>query len=356
MSAAILVVVHDLSLGGTERIAIRLANAWAERGRRVTLFCGTTAGPLRTLVAPSVRIVAADPAVPRAPGTRRALGRATRAFLRQDPHDIIFVPGNYHWPVVPFVAHSARVVAQVSAALHKPQRARLAQLAFAVRMRRRLRDAAAVATLSDLHARHARTLLPGRRIETIPLPALPDHPPKPVQPPAGRPLVLGVGRLVPEKGFDLLIRAFSALPDRAARLAIVGDGPERARLAALAARMGVTDRVELVGYVADVRAWMERARVFVLPSRHEGYPAVVIEALAAGRAVIATDCTPAVELVVASGGRVVPIDDPAALTDALAAVLAAPAPDPLVVAAGVARFRIGAVAERYLTLFDELTS
>lgn len=355
MPATILVVVHDLALGGTERIAVRLANAWAARGRRVTLFCGQVTGPLRALVADDVRIVEADPVVVRAPQTRRALGRSLARFLRHDPHDVIFVPGNYHWRVIPYVAGSARVVAQVSAALRKPQRGPLRRRLFDRRMRRLARGAAAVVTLSDQHAAEARAMLPGQRIETIPLPALADDAAPPVPVPLGPPVVVGVGRLVPEKGFDLLVEAFARVADPTTRLTIVGDGPERANLATLTEARGVAERTTLAGYVADAREWLDRARVFVLPSRHEGFPAVIVEALGAGRAVVATDCTPATGIVRAAGGAVVPIEDAAALAAALDAILAAPPPDPDAVAAYVAAFRIGSVADAYLDLFDAVS-
>lgn len=356
MPAAILIVVHDFALGGTERIAVRLANAWAARGRRVTIFCGAATGPLRALVSDRVVVAAANPPVPRARDTRRALGRAARAYLAGAPHGVTFAPGNYHWRIVPELAGATRIVAQVSAALGKPQRGRIAQWLFVRRARRLLAGADAITVLTPEHADQARAMLGAKPVTVIPLPALDDAAPAPLAPPPGPPLILGVGRLVPEKGFDLLIRALTRLPDPAARLAIVGEGPDRARLTALAASLGVADRVALAGYVADPRAWLDRARLFVLSSRHEGFPAVVVEALAAGRPVVATACTPAVELVRASGGAVVPIDDPAALARAIARLLAAPPPDPAALAAQVAPYRIGPVADAYLRLFDRVTA
>ena len=117
----------------------------------------------------------------------------------------------------------------------------------------------------------------------------------------------------------------------------------------------IADRVEFIGYVTDIRPWLDAARLFVLASDFEGYPAVLVEALAAGRPVVATDCTPATRLLDAPGaGTVVPLDDSEALARAISAMLAQSPPDPEALAALVAHHRIGAVATEYLDLFAAL--
>jgi glycosyltransferase involved in cell wall biosynthesis len=100
--------------------------------------------------------------------------------------------------------------------------------------------------------------------------------------------VVAAGRLVEEKGFDLLIEAVGLLNDDRIRLAILGDGPQRASLERLASDRGVKDRVRFVGFQANPFAWFARADVFVLSSRYEGFPNVVLEALACRTPVIAT--------------------------------------------------------------------
>jgi glycosyltransferase involved in cell wall biosynthesis len=123
----------------------------------------------------------------------------------------------------------------------------------------------------------------------------------------------------------------------------------------LIAQHGLDDRTILPGYVADTRPWLDQARLFVLSSRFEGYPAVLIEALAAGRQIVATACTPAAaELIDAETGRVVPIDDAAAMAEAIGGLLAIPPPAPDLLAARVERHRIGPVARAYLALFAEV--
>jgi glycosyltransferase involved in cell wall biosynthesis len=100
--------------------------------------------------------------------------------------------------------------------------------------------------------------------------------------------LVAVGRLGREKGFDLLIEAVSLLSDADIELVILGDGALATELCDLAQRLGVAQRVFFVGYQANPYAWLARADAFVLSSRHEGFPNVVIEALACGKRVIAT--------------------------------------------------------------------
>lgn len=106
-----------------------------------------------------------------------------------------------------------------------------------------------------------------------------------------RPYVLGIGRFVPQKGFDVLLRAFATIREHVpdVDLVLAGDGPVRSELAALTEALGLTGRVEFVGRVDHDRAvrLFGGARVFVLPSRHEPQGIVVLEAMAAGTPVVA---------------------------------------------------------------------
>jgi glycosyltransferase involved in cell wall biosynthesis len=213
-----------------------------------------------------------------------------------------------------------------------------------------------VIALSQAAADEAAAILGRAIVCTIPLPALGDAPVPPVPVPQGPPIILAVGRLVPEKGFDMLIAAFAALGDPAAELVIVGEGPDRARLEGLITGHGLAGRVRLPGYIDDTRGWLDAARLAAMPSRFEGYPAVLIEAFAAGRPAVATDCTPAAAELIDSAdlGRIVTVDDTAGMTAALRAMLASPPPDPDRLAARVERHRIGPVARAYLALFEGL--
>ena len=109
--------------------------------------------------------------------------------------------------------------------------------------------------------------------------------------PDGPPVILGVGRLNKQKDFSTLIRAFAELRQSLiARLVILGEGDERNKLEVLIAELGIQEDVELPGFVSNPYKYMRAASVFVLSSRWEGLPTVLIEALALGVTVVSTDC------------------------------------------------------------------
>lgn len=142
----------------------------------------------------------------------------------------------------------------------------------------------------------------------------------------GAPVILGVGRLVEQKGFDVLLRAFAALRQRLpSRLVIFGDGPGRGDLLALAGSLGVGAYVQLPGFVNNPFPYMVACDLFVLSSRWEGLPNVLIQAMAVGAKVVATDCPSGPSEVLDGGalGELVPVDDVPALADAMRRALEA---------------------------------
>ena len=144
--------------------------------------------------------------------------------------------------------------------------------------------------------------------------------------PAEGPLLLGVGRLTAVKGFDVSIRALATLPG--ARLAIVGEGEDRAALDALAAELGVAERVIFLGRREhrDVMTAMRACDVFVLSSRTEGLSHVLLEALGEGKPIVATRVGGNPEVLTnGQNGLLVTPDNPAALSEAIGRVLADPA-------------------------------
>jgi glycosyltransferase involved in cell wall biosynthesis len=344
-------------LGGTERVALRLAGAWAERGIAVTLFIGQVAGPLAGLVPPAAALVEADPPIPRATRSRQRLGRAAVRYFTEHPVDAIFVIGNYHWDIVPDLAaipSRPTVVAQISSPVSKPQRGWFAQWRFARRMRRLLLRVDALVALDPVAAAEADAIMGRPLARTIPLPALEDEGPEPVPPPAS-PLIFAAGRLVPQKDFPTLLRAMARLDRPEARLVIAGSGRGEKALRALAARLGIAERVHFAGYVDDIRPLLDAARIFVLSSAYEGFGAVLIEALAAGRPVAACDCAPSVGLLLGERrwGRIVPVGDDRGLADAMRSLLDAPGFDRHAIAATVEGYRLGPAALAYLDLFRQ---
>ena len=138
--------------------------------------------------------------------------------------------------------------------------------------------------------------------------------------PQHRPYLLGCGKLRSQKDFATLLRAFA----RVARvgdldLVVLGEGPERPRLLRLAAALGIAERVRFPGFVANPYPWMARARLFVLSSRFEGASNVLLEALALGLPIVATDCPSGPREILAGGryGMLVPVGRPEAMAAAI---------------------------------------
>lgn len=154
--------------------------------------------------------------------------------------------------------------------------------------------------------------------------------------------VLAVGRLSHQKGFDALLaswpRVVADFPE--ARLAVVGDGPDRLALEQKIEILGLKDSVFLEGAVSDVDSYYSRADVFVLSSRWEGFPNALLEAMSWGLPCIATDCSSGVADCLGDAGILVPLDSPKELSSALCSLLYNPAQRQQL--SGLARKRITA--------------
>lgn len=169
-----------------------------------------------------------------------------------------------------------------------------------------------------------RRTIPKARPVVIPNPVPP--PTVTARPGERRPTVIGVGRLFLQKGFDRLIEAFATVaPDFPEwRLKLVGDGPLRDELAALAETLGVAEKVEFTGRSPHPEAHLAEAGLFVLPSRYEGFPNALLEAMALGLPVVAFDCPSGPSAIITHGvdGLLVAADDVAALADSMARLMA----------------------------------
>ncbi len=176
------------------------------------------------------------------------------------------------------------------------------------------------------------------------------------------PYIVTAGRLEHQKGHDLLIRAFARSAEcRGTMLVILGQGSRLAALQQLAAELGVADRVRFPGFVANPWAYFARARLFVLPSRWEGFGNVVAEALATGVPTLVTDCGYGPREIVEHGvsGWVVPAGDADALSVALDRLLGDAELARRLGAAGVERaaaFDVDRIVAAYSDLFAELAS
>lgn len=353
-AAHIALVLHDFSGGGSERIAIRLARRWAAAGRRVTVVAGTEAGVARPL-ADGLAIVEFRRDLTRGIPDRLRFGRAAAAAIDGLRPDVVVSPGNWHVPAfaaLRLAGMRVPVVAKISNPVRTAERGppfqRILNAAFA----RATAHYAALVAMSPALAAEAETVL-GRPVATIAEPNLPDDwaPPAPV---AGRAkIIVAAGRMMPQKDFGLALATLAALGP-AWRLDLLGDGRERERLAAEARRLGVADRVAFRGHVADTAPYLRAAAAFLCSSRYEGYPAVLVEALAAGTPVVTTPCSPAVgEIVSDPSFGAVAAPDAQSLATAVRAV-AGRVPDPALTAARLDRHRLGRSAAAWLELLDDV--
>lgn len=232
--------------------------------------------------------------------------------------------------LAPDVVHTHLVHADVYGALasgaarlvstkHNDDRFRLGPYRFVERLI--TRRAARVIAITEALRRFTveRVGLPAEKVATVHY-GLDEPPaawaPRHVELPPGR-IIVAVARLVPQKGLDVAVRAMAGLD---ASLVVLGEGPERPRLEALAREFGVN--LVLPGRVGDVASVLARADALVHPARWEGFGLALLEAMLAGLPVVATHVSSIPEIVVdGETGLLVPPDDPAALAGALARVL-----------------------------------
>jgi glycosyltransferase involved in cell wall biosynthesis len=170
--------------------------------------------------------------------------------------------------------------------------------------------------------------------------------------PNATPVILGVGRLVPQKDFPCLLRAFRHVRSvRSAKLVILGEGRLRDELEALATTLGISQDVSMPGFSENPYAFMARASVLALSSAWEGFGNVIGEALACGCPVVSTDCPSGPAEVLKNGayGTLVPVGNDKALADAILAVLDKPSERERL-RARASEFNLDIISEAYLQL------
>lgn len=137
--------------------------------------------------------------------------------------------------------------------------------------------------------------------------------------PEGKINILAAGKFMPQKGFDMLLRAMARVDDSDLHLTILGEGRERENLLALRGELNLVDRVDMPGFAGNPYPWMRAADLFVLSSRFEGFPNVVLEAQVCGTPTLAFDCPGGLSEIMCEGvnGWLVPPEDEGALAAAL---------------------------------------
>lgn len=338
-----------------------LTEAWAERGWEVSLL--TMAGPTQEVFfAPDRRIDLQNLDLYRpSRGVRDALAgnirriRVLRAAIRSRQPDVVlsFMVETNVLVILATLGCRIPVIVQehTDPSLHdlpRPWRL-LRYVTYPLAASVVALSASALAALGPAR---------GPRGNVVPNPVMP--PPPRLLPPSDPPVIVAIGRLVPEKGFDLLLRAFATVAASRDdwRLEIWGEGPERVALEQLRDSLGLSNRATLPGRTHDPYQALRRASLFVMSSRREGFPTALGEAMSCGLPVISSDCPSGPRQLVRDGidGLLVPPEDVEALAAGmdllirdrdLARRLAHRAPEV------VERFARSAVLERWDAIFSE---
>jgi len=320
--------------GGAERVMINLARGFSEQGLKVDLVLAKAEGPYLSQVPPEVRVIDLH-----SDRVLRSLPELVRYMRRERPEAILSAMN--HANVVTIWSRKlsrvpCRVVVSVTNTLSR-------SIAYDADLRGRLMPnligifypwadeivAVSSGVADDLSKT---TGLQRERIQVIYNPVVtPDLFEKareslehPWFAPGELPVILSVGRLMKQKDYSTLIRAFALVQrEHPARLMILGEGEERPKLEALIRELGLDDNVSLPGFVDNPYAYMARSAVFVLSSAWEGFGNVLVEAMAVGTPVVSTDCPsgPAEILDGGKWGRLVPVGDVEEMATAIIATL-----------------------------------
>lgn len=348
--------------GGLDRVAILLANHLLRRGVPVELWMAHEDGPAAHLIDPALRVRrVASPG-----GVRRLsmIGQfpALAAMVRQHRPDILYSAGNQSNMLVALAAlgSDTRAVGRISNPIVRPGQQGVGAWARLVRFR----SIARLCDLTIVMGEHDRTLLANsgdarllprptvtaamERVQAARLACRGDRPRR----------LLMVGRLTVQKDQATALAALARLPHIDWRLTIAGQGPLRASLQQHCDALGIADRVDFAGYVGcpdALAGLMGGADLLIQPSRWEGLCATLIEALACGAQVVATDSTPNIRPILADAGQhpPVPVGDAGALARAIERTLAQPVPV-VRLAEAVRDHGVDRALDRYLRVFESL--
>lgn len=340
-SERLTIFTADLRGGGAERAMVKLAGGIARRGYPVDLVLSRARGRYLSEIPGSVRIV--DLGASRVLSSLPALVR----YLRRERPFAMVTSLNH----VNIVAILAKRLAGVPTRLIVNEQNTISQEAsHSSRRRQRMvprlvkrfypwaDEIVAVSRGAAEDLAGTTGLSPGRVLvvhNPIVTPELREMAAVPLEDPwfepGAEPVLVAVGRLSPQKDFPTLIRAVDLVRrNRPVRLVILGDGPERTPLEALVSDLGLSVAVRLPGWVQNPYPYMARAAAFVLSSRWEGLPSVLIEALFCGVPVVATDCPSGPREILEGGkhGLLVPVGDAEALARGIASALDGEVPGP----------------------------
>ena len=356
-------LITNMEAGGAERVALNLINSWARMGIKIDLVLLNARGSLLQDVDKNVRIV--DLALE---DVRKLPFRLTTYFRETRPKAMLACM----WPltamaVLANVFSGCRVRMVLAehttwSATHFYQ-STLRRFVLRLSMHLLFPIAAHVITVSDGAADDLAkvAMLPRNKVLkvynpvvhidqdsiSVPIPVMPTHWLN-----GSHYKILAVGSLKDIKDFPNLIRAFSQVRKKInARLLILGEGNSRSELENLASSLDISDYVEMPGFVKNTHAYYSEADLFVLSSRGEGLPTVIIEALQHGVPVVSTDCRSGPREILDDGryGCLVPIGDSEKLADAIISTMKI-AHDKTALVQRASIFSVERISRKYLHL------
>ncbi|WP_459615715.1 glycosyltransferase family 4 protein [Bordetella sp. 2513F-2] len=331
----IMLLVSSMHAGGAERVAATLVNAWAARGDEATLVpTYSSKGVCFYPLSDAVELCwLADHAGTRAGGPLAAARRlaALRALIRRRAPDVV-VSFLTNVNVAAVLATRGLGVPLIVCERTNPAVAQLGRVWSG--LRRLCYPHADVVTVQAQAtvAPFARRVPGLRRLEVVPNPLPPELAAAPLADTAGgtgRRRLVAMGRMVPEKQFDQLIAAFAELAPRQPEwdLWIWGDGPQRASLETQVRAAGLAERVHMPGRTEAPWEELGRAQAFAMSSAVEGFPNVLLEAMALGLPCVSYDCPSGPREITREGedALLVPLGDRAGLRDAIGRLMDEPA-------------------------------
>jgi len=360
MYSTVCIFLHSFDGGGAERVAVILANLMIENGWQVQFVVQKKEGPWINMLDPRAEVLVLG-------GRARWLIIRLGRYLRwNQPKAIIsFITGfNIIAIIAAFLSGwRGRLIVSERVSLQETWEEWGSWWSWVLwgLMRLLYQRADLVVAVSQQLANDLvkEMNLPAEKVVAIPNPLPVEEIRQAAMVPVshrffseGVPVLMAVGRLYPQKDFPTLIRAVADLRKRRdIRLIVLGEGPARSELDMLVQSLGLSDVVDLPGFVSPPWPWMARADVLALSSRAEGWPNVLAEGLALGVPVVATDCPTGPREILAGGkfGHLVPIGDVIAMSIALEDILENP-PDRGILRGRADEWSTERVVESYLSI------
>jgi glycosyltransferase involved in cell wall biosynthesis len=324
-------VIYGLGGGGAERVMSIVANYWVTQGWEVTLIM--LVAPNKPAFYPldpriklkSLAIAGSSANAIVAVGNTWKRVRVLRREILASQPDVVISFMNAVNVYTVLACLRTQIPTIVSEHIYPGSNDANKIWQFIMKMTYRYADLVTVLTQNALPFYPARR---GYRAIVMPNPVTTPPPAAATVQLVAKPSLIAIGRLHPQKGFDLLLQAFARIqakyPDW--QIVILGEGPMRGELEALRSQLQLTDRVHMPGLVTNVPEYLHQADLFVMPSRFEGFPMALCEAMACGLPVLAADCLSGPRDIIEDGvnGVLVRTED----IDSLAAGLEALMSDP----------------------------